>query len=188
MATARGAHYEGVVELAMATRTEGDAATTAAWSRWVVGRPTLLRLCLRFTHGNVNEAEDLLSEACLKALEATRQGLDIQSPIAFVATVIANLASDHRRAARSAGILSTPLDTEVSLASHAPTPEKHASARQSLANALRVLERIPPRQRCALVLRSLGDDYSCIARAVGTSEQNARKLVQVARAAVQARG
>ena len=38
----------------------------------------------------------------------------------------------------------------------------------------------------ALLLRSLGNDYSRIASAVGTTQAHARKLVQFARAAVQA--
>lgn len=153
---------------------------------WLVSRPRLLRLCLRFTRGNLSEAEDLLSEACLKAIEASYQGTNIESPLAFSTTIIANLARDQHRAARR-GLMARPLlDTDSGLVSSAPSPDEQLCAREALQQALDQLERVPGRQRCALLLRTQGDDYSGIARTMGTSEQNARKLVQVARAAVQA--
>jgi RNA polymerase sigma factor (sigma-70 family) len=146
----------------------------------------LLRLCLRFTHGNRAEAEDLLSEACLKAIEARCEGVNIESPLAFSTTIIANLARDQRRAARNGSMHYSLADMDSWGVSSAPAPDQQVSARESLRQALELLEHVPRRQRCALLLRTMGDDYPGIAQAVGTSEQNARKLVQSARAAVQA--
>lgn len=153
---------------------------------WLFSRPRLLRLCLRFTRGNLAEAEDLLSEACLKALEASHEGTHIESPFAFSTTIIANLARDHHRAAKREIMQCSLADSDVCMASGEPPPEQRVSARECLRRALQSLARVPRRQRCALLLRTRGHDYPRIARAMGTSEQNARKLVQVARAAVEA--
>jgi RNA polymerase sigma-70 factor (ECF subfamily) len=158
----------------------------ASFGPWHASRPRLLRLCLRFTRGNLAEAEDLLGEAYLKAIEAQSQGVHIQSQISFSTTIIANLARDRHRATRNGHMQRSLADSDSSLASDSPSPDQQVCARESLRQALRLLERVPGRQRWALLLRTLGDDYLRIAQTVGTTEQNARKLVQFARAAVQA--
>jgi len=127
-----------------------------------------------------------LSEACLKALEARRDGVDIERPFAFSATIIANLARDQQRAAKNGPMRHSLADADASVRCTAPPPDQRASARESLRLAFELLEQVPGRQRWALLLRTLGDDYPDIAQTVGTTEQNARKLVQSARAAVQA--
>jgi RNA polymerase sigma factor (sigma-70 family) len=153
---------------------------------WLYSRPLLLRLCARLSRGNLAEAEDLASEACLRAMEADRSGLRVRDPISFSVTIIANLGRDHRRCAcRNCTIEPAP-DFQWSLVSKAPRPDEQMFTRESLALALEVLDRVSINQRLAFLLRAEGADYSCIARRVGTTEQNARKLVQVARAKVHA--
>jgi RNA polymerase sigma-70 factor (ECF subfamily) len=149
-------------------------------------RPRLLRLCLRWTQGNLPDAEDLLSEAWLRAMEARVDASSIRRPFSFLATIIANLGRDRVRAARNNQLASyVPSEGTPAFASHEPGPDELACARESLEQVFDVLERVPGRQRSALLMRSRGDEYSCIARGLGTTEQNARKLVQFARAAVQ---
>jgi RNA polymerase sigma-70 factor (ECF subfamily) len=120
-------------------------------------------------------------------MEAQSQGVAVENPASFSTTIIVNLARDQRRGAYSAQPAFPLVDTESCLASARPTPDQEICAREGLERALRALERVPGRQRRALLLRALGNDYAGIAEEMGTSEQNARKLVQVARAAMQAR-
>jgi RNA polymerase sigma factor (sigma-70 family) len=154
---------------------------------WVSSRTLLLRVCVRWARGNVAEAEDLFSDACLKAVESDRRGLTVADPIAFSTTIIANLARDRLRRARLRGNRNDPADNRR-LASQSPQPDEQISTRERLGLALAILDRISNRQRTALLLRAQGDEYSCIAQVVGTTEQNARKLVQSARARVQGPG
>ena len=153
-------------------------------SPWVLNRQLLMRLCLRWTRGNQQEAEDLLGDAYLRALEGEQKAL-VQCPLSYSATIIANLARDRLRTRHPHEALGD-VDSTRWPACHASSPDELASTRESLQRALRVLEAVPSRQRSALLLRSLGNDYSRIASAVGTTQAHARKLVQFARAAVQA--
>jgi RNA polymerase sigma factor (sigma-70 family) len=147
-------------------------------------RARLLRLCLRWTRGNLTDAEDLLGEACVRAVEAHRRGVEVRNADSFSAAIIANLGRDRQRAAKHWVMQSSRIELAKALVSEQPVPDEQASNRQRLALAMASLERAPQRQRQALLLRSLGDDYSCIAKTVGTSESNARKLVQSARSKV----
>ena len=148
-------------------------------------RPRLLRLCLRWTHGNLPDAEDLLSEAWLRAMEAPIDASSIRRPFSFLAAIIQNLGRDRLRGARNNQLdSSVQSDGTPAFVSHASGPDELACARESLEHVFDVLQRVPGRQRSALLMRSRGDDYSCIAQGLGTSEENARKLVQFARAAV----
>jgi RNA polymerase sigma factor (sigma-70 family) len=168
---------------------DGEASTpvngrTDVLEPWLTRRASLLRLCLRWTGGNHSDAEDLLGDACLRAMEA-RGDTEIRSPVSFSATIIANLARDRRRLGRCRRLESLGLESHPGLVSRGSWPDDLAHAREVLARAISVLERVPARQRSALLLRSLGEDYSRIADQVGTTRQSARKLVQFARAAVQ---
>lgn len=146
-------------------------------------RRRLLRWCLRWTDGNVTDAEDLLNEAWLRTFESPNDPSSIREPSAFLVTIIANLGRDQRRKPRTARFDPSRRGARE-FVSNAPAPDDHASAREGLERVATRLEGVPPRQRSALLMRCAGDDYSSIARAVDTSAQNARKLVQFARAAV----
>jgi RNA polymerase sigma factor (sigma-70 family) len=125
----------------------------------------------------------LLSEACVRAVEVQVSGVDVRKPRSFWATIIANLARDHLRTARNrrTALSSQAELEETGVPSPATAPDDLICARQALARVCAALEYVPKRQRAALLLRSIGDDYSYIAQSVGTSERNARKLVQMAR-------
>jgi len=151
---------------------------------WLYERATLLSLCLRWTHGNVAEAEDLLGDACLRVIEGSgRREIEITSPLAFWATVINNLARARIRRTRrwkfehgsnDAGVLGL-------LPAHTISAEQQVSLRECLAATERQLEHLNDKQRSALLLRCRGLDYPGIGKLLGTSVANARKLVETAR-------
>jgi RNA polymerase sigma-70 factor (ECF subfamily) len=151
---------------------------------WLYERATLLSLCLRWMHGNVAEAEDLLGDACLRVIEVNgRREVEITSPISFWATVINNLARDRIRRTRrwkfergvnDAGVLGL-------LPAHTISAEQQVFLRECLAATERQLTHLNDKQRSALLLRSRGLDYPGIGKLLGTSVANARKLVETAR-------
>ena len=171
----------------LGTSASGHADDGGVLGPWLSSRTLLLRICVRWSRGNLAEAEDLFSDACLRAIETHRRGLTVADPIAFSTTIIANLARDRlREARRQAG--SNESEQNCPLASESFGPDEQISSRERLVLALASLDRVSKRQRTALLLRAQGDDYCNIARVVGTTEQNARKLVQYARARVQGPG
>jgi RNA polymerase sigma-70 factor (ECF subfamily) len=134
--------------------------------------------------GTVSEAEDIVQEALLRTHLRLRQGERIESPRAFVSTVVTRLCIDHLRSARVrretyvGEWLPEPLVDE----GHSD-PAGRAEAADSLSLAfLLLLERLTPEQRAAFLLRDAFDyPYQEIAAIIGTGEENARQLVSRAR-------
>lgn len=155
-----------------------DVLIARSWSRQVA----LLRKCLRWTRGNIHDAEDLLNDAWLRVVESNCDSDAIRDPISFLSAVIRNLARDRARSARIRGLLHVPdADVANDIAADASLPDELVASRESLTRLGRLLETVPTRQRAALFLRARGEDYANIARELGISQQNARKLVQNAR-------
>ena len=151
---------------------------------WVRERSALLGLCLRWTHGNLSEAEDLLGDVCLRVVEGSRcDGVVFASPFAFWATVINNLARDRFRRARRWKFESEPVGSELVGALPADTinAEEQVCFRERLAAAERQIACLTDNQRDALLLRCRGLDYPGIGATLKTSVVNARKLVETAR-------
>ena len=151
------------------------------WSR---DRSALLGLCLRWTAGNVSEAEDLLGDACLRVIEGSQcAGVVFDSPFAFWATVINNLARDRLRRARLWKFESGLAGAELvfSLPAGTDNAEQEVVLRERLCAAERQISYLTDRQRSALLLRCRGLDYSEIGETLSTSVVNARKLVETAR-------
>jgi RNA polymerase sigma-70 factor (TIGR02957 family) len=140
--------------------------------------------------GSVSEAEDVVQEAFLRLHRARTRGERIESPRAYLSTVVSRLSLDHLR---SAGVrretyvgewLPEPL-----VASTEDDPARKAEMADSLSLAFLVLlEGLSPEQRAAFLLREVFDEpYDRIAEIVGTSEQNARQLATRARRHVEER-
>ncbi|HET7553256.1 MAG TPA: RNA polymerase sigma factor SigJ [Gemmatimonadaceae bacterium] len=134
--------------------------------------------------GSVAEAEDVVQEALLRVHTALEKGEQIESPVAYAATVTSRLAIDELRSARArresyiGDRLPEPLVTgPADDASH------WAEMSNSLSIALLVLlESLSPEQRAAFLLRDVFDyAYDEIAAVIGTSETNARQLATWAR-------
>jgi RNA polymerase sigma-70 factor (TIGR02957 family) len=140
--------------------------------------------------GSVSEAEDVVQEGFLRLHRARMRGERIESPRAYLSTVVSRLSLDHLR---SAGVrretyvgewLPEPL-----VASTEDDPARKAEMADSLSLAFLVLlESLSPEQRAAFLLREVFDEpYDRIAEIVGTSEQNARQLATRARRHVEER-
>jgi RNA polymerase sigma-70 factor (ECF subfamily) len=134
--------------------------------------------------GTVSEAEDVVQEGLLRLHRARERGERIESPRAYLSTVVSRLSLDHLRSA------ATRRETYVGewlpeplLASLEDDPASKAEIADSLSLAFLVLlETLTPEQRAAFLLRDVFDEpYDRIAAIVGTSEQNARQLATRAR-------
>jgi RNA polymerase sigma-70 factor (ECF subfamily) len=140
--------------------------------------------------GSVSEAQDVVQEGLLRLHRARARGELIESPRAYLSTVVSRLALDELRSARVrretyvGEWLPEPL-----VASADDDPAHKAEMADSLSLAFLVLlESLTPEQRAAFLLREVFDEpYERIAEIVGTSEQNARQLVARARRQVEER-
>lgn len=147
-------------------------------------RPRLLGLGYRML-GDLHEAEDLVQEAYLRWFQGDRD--EVQSPEAWLLTVVSRLAVDRLRRAATA--------RESYVGPWLPEPVATDEADRDVARAqdlsiamLLMLERLAPEERAAFLLREVFDEpYDRIAEIVGTSEQNARQLAARARRHVEER-
>jgi RNA polymerase sigma-70 factor (ECF subfamily) len=134
--------------------------------------------------GSVSEAEDVVQEAILRLHQAGERGERIESPRAYISTVVTRLAIDELRSARAR--------REVYVGEWLPEPivtggEDDPAVRAELADSISlgllvVLETLSPEQRAAFLLREVFDyPYDRIAEIVGKSEPATRQLVSRAR-------
>src|SRR5215213_7127218 len=152
-------------------------------------RPPAFAVAYRML-GSVSAAEDMMQEGFLRLHRARKRGERIESPRAYLSTVVSRLSLDHLRSAavrREAYVgewLPEPL-----VASADDDPARKAEMADSLSLAFLVLlESLSPEQRAAFLLREVfGEPYARIAEIVGTSEQNARQLAARARRRVEER-
>jgi RNA polymerase sigma factor (sigma-70 family) len=152
-------------------------------------RPSAFAIAYRML-GSVSEAEDVVQEGFLRLHRAREGGERIESPRAYLSTVVSRLSLDHLRSARVrretyvGEWLPEPL-----VASADDDPARKAEMADSLSLAFLVLlESLSPEQRAAFLLRDVFDEpYDRIAEIVRTSEQNARQLAARARRHVKER-
>ena len=146
-------------------------------------RPSAFAIAYRML-GSVSEAEDVVQEGLLRLHRAREGGKRIESPRAYLSTVVSRLSLDQLRSARVrretyvGEWLPEPL-----VASADDDPARKAEMADSLSLAFLVLlESLSPEQRAAFLLREVFDEpYGRIAEVIGTSEQNARQLAARAR-------
>src|SRR5918993_336646 len=120
--------------------------------------------------GSVSEAEDVVQEGLLRLHRARAGGERIESPRAYLSTVVSRLALDQLRSARVrretyvGEWLPEPL-----LASADDDPARQAEMADSLSLAFLVLlESLSPEQRAAYLLHDVFDEpYAEIAEIVG---------------------
>ena len=146
-------------------------------------RPSAFAIAYRML-GSVSEAEDVVQEGLLRLHRARAGGERIESPRAYLSTVVSRLSLDHLRSARVrretyvGEWLPEPL-----VASGDDDPARKAEMADSLSLAFLVLlESLSPEQRAAFLLREVFDEpYDRIAEIIGTTAQNARQLATRAR-------
>src|SRR5919108_2928408 len=139
-------------------------------------RPVAFAIAYRML-GSVSEAEDVVQEAFLRLHRAEDEGQRIESPRAYLSTVVTRLAIDQLRSARArretyvGEWLPEPLVTSAD-----EDPARQAEMADSLSLAFLVLlERLTPEQRAVFLLREVFD-YDTIAGIVGTSEAACQQL------------
>ncbi len=146
-------------------------------------RPLLASIAYEML-GAVGEAEDIVQEAFLRFHRAGAEGTEIQSPKAWLSTVVTRLAIDHVRSARvrRETYIGTWLP-EPLLTDPAPDAARHVEAAEALSMAFLVLlERLGPVQRAVFLLRDVFDfGFDEIADIVGKSPDNCRQIAVRAR-------
>jgi RNA polymerase sigma-70 factor (TIGR02957 family) len=152
-------------------------------------RPPAFAIAYRML-GSVSEAEDVVQEGLLRVHNTLESGEQIESPRAYVATVVTRLSIDQLRSARARRETYTgEWLPEPLVASGEGDPAWEAELADSLSFAfLVVLESLSPEQRAAFLLREVFDyPYDRIASIVGKSEDNVRQLTARARRHVEER-
>jgi RNA polymerase sigma-70 factor (TIGR02957 family) len=150
-------------------------------------RPAAFAIAYRML-GSVSEAEDVVQEGLLRLHGALEGGERIESPRAYLATVVTRLGIDQLRSARVrreryvGEWLPEPLVT-----SEAEDPARQVEMADSLSLAFLVLlESLSPEQRAVFLLREVFDyPYDEIAEIVGKTEANTRQLAARARRRVE---
>jgi len=135
--------------------------------------------------GSASDAADVLQEAYLRWQDASVP--DVESPRAYLSTIVTRLAIDHLKSARVqreryvGPWLPEPLVEETGA-----SPADQLVLAESLSMAfLLVLEELGPVERAVYILRELFDyPYDDVARIVGKSEAHCRQLLHRARARV----
>jgi RNA polymerase sigma-70 factor (ECF subfamily) len=109
-------------------------------------RPKLHRYCARMV-GSAIEAEDVVQEALVKAVEASRQGVRPDHLEAWLFRIAHNAALDHlRQRARRARFNS---DQDIAMIAD---PVDEVYQRQAVAAGLRTFMQLPPAQRSGVIL------------------------------------
>jgi RNA polymerase sigma factor (sigma-70 family) len=141
-------------------------------------RPLLFSIAYRMI-SSVSEAEDIVQESFLRIHRVESEGTKIESPKAYLTSVVTRLSIDHLKSARVrreryvGQWLPEPL-----LADSAPDAAAHAETADSLSMAFLVLlESLTPVERAVFLLREVFDyEYAEIAKIVDRSEDNCRQL------------
>jgi RNA polymerase sigma factor (sigma-70 family) len=128
------------------------------------------------------EAADLVQEACLKIVEASRQG-EIRSPMHMLFRIARNAVTDRLRARGRAARLFQPPPANLDAADDRPDVEHAMIVSERLRRALAVIDAMPPKRREVFLLHRLeGLSYSQIARRSGVSIKTVEKHMSAAMA------
>lgn len=152
---------------------------TSAVETFAAVRPRLFGIAYRML-GTVADAEDIVQDAWLRWQAYDRDS--VREPAAFLATTVTRLAMNAAQSAHATREtyigpwLPEPVDTSSD-------PTLGAERGEALEFAvLMLLEKLPPTERAAYVLREAFDyPYAEIARIVEATEASARQLVSRAR-------
>jgi RNA polymerase sigma-70 factor (TIGR02957 family) len=156
-------------------------------SHYTEYRPLMFSIAYRMT-GSVNDAEDIVQEAFLRAGKDGKapagQAGDADSPRAYLATITTRLAIDHLRSARvrRESYVGTWLP-EPLIGTSEPGPAELAETSDSLSMAFLVLlESLAPAERAVFLLREVfGYDYGEISEITGKTEAACRQIFVRAR-------
>src|ERR1700754_4451051 len=122
-------------------------------------RPSAFAIAYRML-GSASEAEDVVQEGFLRLHGARAGGERIESPRAYLSTVVSRLALDHLRAAGTRReVYVGEWLPEPLLTSPADDPARKVEMADSLSLAFLVLlETLSPEQRAAFLLREVFEE------------------------------
>lgn len=169
---------------------EGDRA--AFWLLWNQHQAYLYRRCLGWTGGNRTYAEEVLSQASLKAwAKLPESAAKIVNPKAWFIRLTYHLCIDlQRQRNRSAfgveNIEELTASATAATLSNFESPES-SLLRQEMGEQIRhAIEQLPPNLRAPFVMRFCREmSYADIAQHLNVSNSNARKRIQQARSRLQ---
>jgi RNA polymerase sigma-70 factor (ECF subfamily) len=113
-----------------------------------------LRKTARRILGDAQRAEDLLQDACLKALQSPSPPM-LEIPLSYAHRMVRNMAIDHQRRCRLEGALFCDPEAAEQVCSPASCPERQAIGRQCIERVAQAVGRLPERQRRVFELHRL---------------------------------
>jgi RNA polymerase sigma-70 factor, ECF subfamily len=163
----------------------GRAAASEAYESL---RPLMFSIAYRML-ASVSEAEDVVQDAFVRYQRAVDDGAEIESPKAFLSTVVTRLAIDELRSARvrRETYVGEWLPEPLLADDGEDDPAAQAEEADSLSMAfLLLLERLSPVERAVFLLHDVfGYGYEEVAAIVGKREDNCRQLALRARAHIE---
>ena len=158
---------------------------SAFWKAWLAHRRDLQRYCLRLSGGNLAEAEDALSEAMLKGVEAFSLA-DVRNHRAWLLRLVHNACMDRHRSSRRENRLAGALGIDgAALAAIVPersrSPEECLAGCELITGLQEAMRALPPllAEPLLLFLDDLSDGE--IADRLSITREVVRKRRQMAR-------
>ena len=165
-----------------------DINSTNFWDLWEQHKGYLYRCCLRWI-GNPNDAEDVLSQAMIKAWEKVQE---MASPIkdfkAWLTKLTYNLCMDlhrqhYKNSSRIESLDAISAGYQEELVSQEETPVLAATRRELDKFLLSAIDQLPPLLRETLIWHLQKElSYREIAEKLNISYENVRKRISQARA------
>jgi RNA polymerase sigma factor (sigma-70 family) len=137
------------INMALSGTREAAPSLPADLGRIFVTHRQQLKRAAQDILGSAESAEDLVQDACLKALEHGPAEA-VQQPLAYAFRTVRNLAIDRYRRTALESRLFEGTDEGLHVAAPAASPESAAMDRQQLSLLLRALAQLPARARKAL--------------------------------------
>ncbi len=163
----------------------------AFWIAWNTHREYLRRLSLVWMNISASDAEDALSDATIRAFEKYADNAShITNERAWFARLLHNICIDIHRSNKRRSKLSDKVKEIVTIDTSAVetvelTPEAELLNTELGRSLIAAINDLPEKMQQPLVMRLVkGDSYDDIGEALGITNDNARKRVQQARAAL----
>ncbi len=162
------------------------------WEQWQQYKDHLHRCSIKWMGDNRTNAEDVLSQAMLKACnEWQKDGGKIKNPKAWFTRIVYNFCMDfHRKSKREAQVIENiddlKFEAHSSFSSSVDFPESNILALEMRAYLRHKIESLPTRLRTPFVLYYCQEkSYKDIAKQLACSEENVRKCLIKARKILQ---
>jgi RNA polymerase sigma-70 factor (TIGR02957 family) len=146
-------------------------------------RPKAFEVAYRLL-GSVSEAEDVVQEAFLRLHRELERGEHVESPEAYLVTLVTRIGIDELRSARARReVYVGEWLPEPILTAEDDDPARHVEIAESLSvGLLVVLETLTPEERAAFLLHEVFDyPHARIAEILGKSDAAVRQLAVRAR-------